>query len=268
MKTISLTAILMIMLFSSVAFATTVYTDYEGSGDLQLKTTITSPILPSVTDSSEIHTGCSGDCCCYPELDGGYFGSQVVTNNPFTASGHIATVTDGCVVIEQYYTDYLGDQTIYTSYYTYFNGTGTAESYVYVVPGEAMSYQLANGTGTSFVSFSQIAFLDDEFDYGTNYGGEVWVCAPGYAELMNYYYYSGGQIYYNTQLELYCQPVSQANLNSFLFAQGTDHFVLNSDAYGDFWKTSQNINVEGSSDYGFTTISNDDFDFDFEMELG
>jgi len=268
MKTISLTAILMILLFNTVAFATTVYTDYQGSGDLQLQTTITSPVAPSVTDSSEIHTGCDGDCCCWPELVGDYFGSQIVTNNPFSASGHTATVTEGCVVIEQEYTDYLGDQTIHTSYYTYFNGTGTAESYVYVIPGEAMSYQLANGTGSSFVSFSQIAFLNGDFDYGTNYGGQVWVCSPGYTEMMNYYYFSGGQIFYNTQLGMYCHPVGEGSLNSFLFAQGTDHFSLNSIVAGDGWGMSQDINVEGSSDYGFTTDSNDNFDFGFDMELG
>lgn len=268
MKTISLTAILMTLLFSSVAFATTVYTDYEGSGDLELQTTITSPIMPSITDTSTIHTGCDGDCCCIPELVGGYSGSQIVTNNPFSASEHVVSVIDGCVIIEQYYTDYIGDQTIYTSYFTYFNGTGTAESYVYVLPGEAFSYQLANGTGSSYVSFNQIVLLDEEFDYGTYYGGEVWVCTPGYTGLMNYYYFSGGQIYYNTQLEMYCQPVSEANMQTFLFAQGTDHFALNGIASGSGWTMSQDINVEGSADYGFTTQSNDDFNFDFEMELG
>jgi hypothetical protein len=271
MKTISLTAILMIMLFSSVAFATTVYTDYDGMGDLEMTTTLISSISPDITDSVTIHTGCAGatcPCCCYPNIFGGYSGTQVVSNNPFVASGHSADVTDGCVEINQYYVDYLGDQTIYTSYFTYFNGTGTAESYVYVVPGEAMSYQLANGTGTSYVSFTQIAYIGTEFDFSTTYGGTVWVCAPGSAGLMNYYYYSGGQIYYNTQLGLYCQPVGQGNLQSFLFAQGTDHFGLSGMVSGNGWGMSQDINVEGSSDYGFSTQSNYDFDFDFEMELG
>jgi hypothetical protein len=269
MKTIILTVI-MIMLFSTVAFATTAYTEYEGMGDFEMTTTLISPISPDITDSVAIYTGCAGDCpcCCYPNIFGGYSGTQVVSNNPFVASGHKADVTDGCISIDQYYIDYLGDQTIYTSYYTYFNGTGTAESYVFVVPGEAVSYQLANGTGTSFVSFGQIAYIGTEPDFSTTYGGGVWACAPGYAEMIGSYYYHNQQVYYNNELELYCYPVGENNLNAFLFTSSTDFFGLFSSLSTGYLEFSQEISVEGTSDYGFSVNSTDDIDFDFEMELG
>ena len=270
MKTIILTVI-MSLLFSSVALATTVQTDYNGMGDLEMTTTLISPVGPDITDSVEIHTGCAGaccGCCCYPDVFGQYDGAQVVSNNPFVASGHIAEVEDGCVEINQYYTDVIGEQTIYTTYYTYFKGTGTAQSFVYVVPGAASSHQSTNGTGDSFVSFSQIAFIGDDLDFATNYGGQVWACSPGSVELMGQYYYSGGQIYYNNQLGLYCKPLGDRDMYAFLYAEGTDHFGLCGTAGNDDWGFGQDINIEGSSDYGFSVNSNYDFDFNFEMELG
>ncbi|MFH0928902.1 MAG: hypothetical protein V1818_00935 [Candidatus Aenigmatarchaeota archaeon] len=272
MKTISLTTILMIILFSTVAFATSVNTDYEGMGDFYMETTIISPVAPDITDTVDINTGCDGGCCCCPDCFGEYSGNQYMTNNPFSASVHTAEVTEGCVVIEQYYTDYIDGHTIESYYYTYFNGTGTAESYIYVVPGLAESYQLANGTGSSYVSFSQIAYIGTEFDFSTTYGGAVWLCAPGYAGLYNQYYYSGGQIYYNSEMGLYCSPTDGSSMDNFLFASATDHFSLNSQLeIGDI-ESTQNVGVgEGEAEYGFTAIFYDMFDdlyFGFEMELG
>ncbi|NIO44910.1 MAG: hypothetical protein GTN36_05155 [Candidatus Aenigmarchaeota archaeon] len=269
-KRISLIAVsLMLILYSSLALATTVNTGYEGTGDFNLQTTIISPIAPSITDTVDINTGCDGGCCCCPDCAGDYEGNQILTNNPFAASVHETTVTDGCVVIEQYYYDEFNGYTTYTNYYTYFNGTGTAESYVFAIPGEGMSYQLANGTGSAFVSFSQAVFSDGEFDYATTYGGGTWLCGPGYAGLVNDYDFNTNPGYYSPELGLYCVPVDESSLYAFLFAEATDHFGLSSEIVLGSLEYYQDIGVEGSSEYGTVVTSyGDDIDFDFEMELG
>lgn len=269
MRKISLVTSLMIILFSNTVLATTVNTDYAGSGDLSIQTTIISPVVPIITDSANINTGCAGGCCCCPDCAGEYEGEQIVTNNPFSASGHEASVTNGCVEINQKYTDKIDGQTIETSYHTYMNGTGTAESYVYAIPGHGTSYQLANGTGSAFVGFTQLVFLDDEFDYGTSYGGGVWLCSPGYAGLLNRYDLYNGNIIYDSQLGLYCYPVDGSSLYAFLFAKTTDSFSLNSDFVMDSTEYAENIEAEGASEYGSVITSyNGSFNYDFGMELG
>lgn len=270
MKTITLTSILMIILFSNIALATSVYTEYEGSGDLHLQTTIITPGYPTLTDTVDARTGCDGGCCCCPFCFGEYDGSLYVTNNPFENSdqyfGHEASVTNGCIDIEQAIYEKIGDQIIETYYYTYFNGTGTAESYILVLLGNALSYQFANGTGTSYASFSQSVFDDGEFDYATTYGGGVWVCSSGYTGLINYYEYSGGIIVYDTELELYCYE--QGDNYAFLYAEGTDYFSLDSELFSSYLSIYNEIDVYGTSDYGFSVESTDTIYFDFNMELG
>jgi len=260
-----ITTSLMFILSVSLALATTAYTEYAGSGDFYLSTNIQSPIAPSITDTATIHTGCDGGCCCCPNCYGEYEGQQIVTNDPFSASAHEASVVDGCIQIEQTYTDEFDNRKTETLYYTYFDGTGTAESYVYAVPGAGRSYQLANGTGSSWVSFSQVVYLDDNFDYETTYGGAAWVCAPGYAGMVTEYYLG----YYNTQLGLYCVPVNEtSHLNGFLHTKTTDSMYLDSHIETDSIEKHQNIEALGASQYDTLIDSNDDFIFDFEMELG
>ena len=270
-KTILITGFL-ILLMSNVALATSVTTDYAGLGEFSMYTTILSPIAPDITDSVHINTGCCGTCCCPNDCCpptgeiGVYEGHLSMTNTPFSGSYHWAQTDDGCIEINQNYVEHIDGQSIYTNYYTYFNGTGYAESYVYVIPGEAISHQNASGAGTGFVEFRQIAFLDGEFDYETNYGGEVWICSNGYASLENYYNIIGGEAMYNTQLEMYCAPVGGGTY-SFLFADGTDHFNLNSEASGSYLDFCQDINVEGLFDYGFSALDPDEFNFNFDMEI-
>jgi hypothetical protein len=270
MKKIYLTTSLMIILISSIAFATTVTTDYQGSGDFEIQTTIISPIVPIITDSAKIETGCSGGCCCCPECSGDYRGKQIMTNNPFSASSHDVNVTKGCVEINQNYVDYVDGQSIAMDYYTYFNGTGRAESFVNAVPGQGMSYQLSNGTGSAFVMLTQLVFLDDVFDYETTYGGGVLLCQPGYAGLWNQYQYLDGKIFYNTELGMYCQPASsQSTLYAFLFSKSTDAFGLNSTIDMNDVEYNQDIGSTGSAEYGTVVNSKSgDIYFGFDMELG
>jgi hypothetical protein len=268
MKTISLTSILMILLFSTVAFATTVHTEYEGSGDLEMTTILTSEVTPDIMDSVDITTGCDGGCCCLPDLSGSYRGTQVVSNDPTVLNGHTATTDEGCIEIRQTVYDELNGQKIYTDLYTYLEGEGTAESVFYVMRGKLMSFQLANGTGNSFVSFHQIVLLDDEFDYGFKYGGGVWMCSPGYAALNSGYNFYINPTYYFADLGLYCQHVDDSNIYAFLFAQTTDNFGLSSELEMDSIVMKDNIVAEGASSYGFTATTYDSLDYDFEMQLG
>jgi hypothetical protein len=260
---------LMFTLFLSTVLATTITTDYAGNGDLYLETTIHSIVKPDITDSGEIHTGCEGGCCCCPDCYGEYEGTQVVTNDPFSASGHQTTVVDGCVVIEQKYDDEFNSYKTETSYYTYFNGTGTAESYVYAVPGIGMSYQLSNGTGSTYASFSQIVYLDDTFDYAILYGGGTWLCTPGYVGLFNAYDFYTNPGYYNPELGLYCVPIDEtSNVYAFLHTKTTDSMDLDAYIKSGWIEWYQDIEVEGSSQYDVIVTSSNDLDFDFETVLG
>lgn len=265
---------MMITLFSSIAFATDVTTDYSGSGELIIQTNIQSEFSPTITDYAHINTGCVTCCClgldCCSTAGRDYSGQDIVTNEPFSASVHTVNVTNGCVVINQSYNDDIDNHQIQTNYYTYFNGTGSAESYIYAFLGNGTSYQFANGIGSAFVGFTQNIFSVDAFDYGTNYGGGVTICSPGYAGLMNKYQYSGGEIYYNAQLGMYCEPVSsESSLYAFLFSNSANNFNLESGTLINNIKQKQSIEANGVSDYGTLVSSKSgNISFNFDMILG
>jgi hypothetical protein len=259
-------AILMFLLFINVALATDVTTNYSGKGDFNLQTNIQSEVTPFIDDSATIHTGCNGGCCCCPNCDGSYNGFQFVTNNPFSISVDEANVNNGCVALQQNIHDNFDNHTADTNYYTYLDGSGTATSYIYATPGQGSSYQLANGTGSAFVSFGQSVFLNDNFDYETTYGGGTLICIPGYVGMVNEYDFYNGSSYYNSQLGLYCYP-ADGSLYAFLFAKTTDLFSLNKNVTIDSVKSRENIEAEGSSDYKTFVNSTDNFLFGFKMEL-
>ena len=269
MKTKLIMTGLMFVLLSSIAFATSAYTEYSGSGDFQLQTNIQSEVTPTIYDSATIHTGCNGGCCCCPGCSGEYEGIQVVTNNPFSIAIDNADVTNGCVVLEQTIYDKFDDRNAETRYYTYLDGTGTATSYIYATPGQGYSYQLSNGTGSTFASFSQIVFLNDNFDYETTYGGGTWVCGPGYTGMVNAYDFYNHKGYYNPQLGLYCYPINEdSSLYAFLFAETTDYFGLDANFTIDSSKVQHDVEAEGASEYGTVATSYKNLSFDFDMRLG
>jgi len=261
---------LMFILFSSLVLATTVNTDYSGSGDFELTTKIESEVTPTITDRAEIHTGCEGVCCCccQPDLSGEYYGYQIVMNNPYTASADEATVTYGCIELEQTIDDEYNGRRSETIYYTFFEGSGYATSFTYALDGQGLSYQLANGTGSSYISFTQVVYLDENFDYATSYGGAAWVCDPGWAGMVSEYSFG----HYNADLGLYCYSVDEtSHLNGFLHAQSTDSMdVLTKVKMGPS-ELIEHAGVEGAAQYDIVaTAYNDfmsDFDFDLEMEL-
>lgn len=259
----------MLVLLSSIVLATTASTEYEGSGDFQLQTIITSDVVPPISDSATIHTGCNGGCCCCPECSGSYEGYQIVTNNPFSIAIDEARVTNGCVVLEQKIDDKFNSRSAETNYYTYLDGSGIATSYIYAKPGQGYSYQLSNGTGSTFVSFSQVFFSDDNFDYGTTYGGGTYICGYGYTGMVNSYDLLNHKSYYSPELGLFCYPVNESSsVYAFLFAKTTDSFNLDDEFKVDSLRMKEDIEAEGASEYGKVINSHTNIDFDFEMELG
>jgi len=270
MKISLITTSLMFLLFVNIAFATTAYTEYTGSGDFKLQTSILSEVTPIIYDSATIHTGCNGGCCCCPECSGKYEGLQLVTNSPLSAAIDVANVTNGCVALEQNIIDNFDNRTAETNYYTYLDGSGTAKSYIYATPGQGLSYQLANGTGSAYASFNQVVFLNGNFDYETTYGGASWVCGPGYVGIVNSYDFYNTPAYYNPKLGLYCYPINQNSiLYAFLFAKSTDIMKIDSHIRTDAIRLNESIDAAGFSDYGKVIASHDggDFIFDFEMKL-
>jgi len=269
-KNIVITMGLVFSLFLNTVLATTVFTDYAGSGDFYLETTIESIVKPDITDSSRINTGCDGGCCCCPDCEGYYEGTQFITNDPFSASSHQVTITDGCVVIEQTYDDEFNGYRTETGYYTYLEGTGTAESFVlYAVPGMGESIQLSDGTGSTYASFSQIVYLDDTFDYEVLYGGGTWVCDSGYVGLYNEYDFYSNPGYYNPQLGFDCHPVDENSyIYGLLHAKTTDFMDVNAYIETELVEWHEDIEAEGSSQYDLVVNSYDDLDFGLEMVLG
>ena len=257
---------LMFILFSSIVLATTVNTDYFGVGDFQLTTEIQSAVTPSINDRAEIHTGCDGGCCCCPECVGEYYGYQIVSNNPFSYSVDEANVIGGCIELEQTIDDEYDNQRAEIRYYTYFDGDGMATSYIYAKPGTGLGYQLANGTGTSYVSFSQVVYLDENFDYATTYGGAAWVCDPGWAGIASEYSFG----YYDADLGLYCYSLDEnSRLNGFLHAQSTDHMDVLTKVEMGSAELIEHAGAEGAAQYDIVATAYDDFmsDFDFDLEM-
>jgi len=259
---------LMFLLLVNIVLATDVLTDYSGKGDFELQTNIQSEITPTIYDSATIHTGCNGGCCCCPECSGSYEGFQFLTNNPFSIAIDNANITNGCAALEQTIYDSFDNRNVETKYYTYLDGSGNVMSYIYAKPGQGSSYQLSNGTGSAFVDFSQSVFTDGIFDYGTTYGGGVWVCGPGYAGMVSSYDVLNHNSYYDPELGLYCHPLDGSSLYAFLFAKTTDFFNLNNTVIIGSTELRQHIESQGSSDYGIESTSHDNLTFNFNMVLG
>ena len=248
--------------------ATDVHTDYSGKGDFQLQTNIQSEVTPTIYDSATIHTGCNGGCCCCPECSGSYEGLQFLANNPFSIAVDNANITNGCAALEQTIYDNLDNRSVKTKYYTYLDGSGNVVSYIYAKPGQGSSYQLSNGTGSAFIDFSQNVFTNGNFDYGTTYGGGVWVCGPGYAGMVSSYDVLNHNSYYDPELGLYCHPLDGSSLYAFLFAKTTDSFNLNNTVIIGSTESHENIESQGNSDYGTVATSHGSLTFNFNMVLG
>jgi len=237
---------IMFILLSSLVLASSAFTEYEGSGDFFISTTI-----GPVSSSTEIHTGCEGEsaCCCCPDCPGGYEGIQYLNSNPKIIDDE-ATTEDGCAEIHQTVVDGSNGKTTYTNYDTLMDGTGSVKSYYHDGWG---AYQRADGSGIAYVSFSQYQFLNSDFNYATQTSG---LASNGdvYADMFTYYDVSGIPNYQ----ALYYLYLSGENTYAWFYLNSTDLLYLNLDLMSGnvFW--SSDAGVLGSGLYITSVDMNND----------
>lgn len=248
MKLMIVSSGIMFVLLSSLALASSAYTEYAGSGDFSLTTTI-----DFVSTNTEIHTGCEGvsACCCCPDCAGSYGGQQYVSTDPKTMVD-TATTEDGCVEQHQTVVDESDSKTTYTSYDTVMNGTGSASTYYY----EGSAYQEAQGSGISYVSTTQYQETNGNYNYLTQTSG-MSMNDGTYAGLLSYYDVSGFPNY--QYFEMY---LLGSNTYGWFYLNSTD--LLNSNLLllmGDniFWSANAQVIGNGlfvtSSSYNGDTYA-------------
>jgi hypothetical protein len=234
---------IMFILLSSLVLASTAFTEYEGSGDFILSTTI-----DSVSSNTEVHTGCEA-CCCCPDCPGSYEGIQYLSSDP-KIIGDTATTDDGCAEIHQTVVDESNGKTTYTNYDTVLDGEGTASSYYNESYG---AYQKADGSGIAYLSFSQYQLLNSDFNYATQTSG---LASNGdvYADMFSYYDVSGDPNYQ----ALYYLYLSGDDTYAWFYSDWTDLIYSNLDLTSSDIFLSYYVGVLGSGSYATSTNSNND----------
>ena len=260
MKKMFVTLALAIILITPFALAASAFTEFSGSGDLSIKTTIDS----SYSDL-EVHTGCEACCCCPDCPDDGYEGYQFISSNPFMASTE-TTAHEGCVDIEIFDTYDRNGEVTYTETHTGFIGGGTASAFLMRDENEGYSSQYVNADGDSFVFFYQDNFIDGEFDYATTFGGIVEDSENGTAEMNTYFLLNSPSIIVS-DLRVECDPFGKCY--TMFDVATTDVLAMN--AYLtilDDIEWYSFVGVDGTSLYIIVTESNKPIDFGFAMEVG
>jgi hypothetical protein len=259
-----------IILFSQIALATDVLTEYEGSGDLLMTTTIISPVQPTVQDTVGSHTACSGECCgccnnCYGTGLGGYDGWSYLTNEYYGFSVDQGSVENGCINLQQDIVEQNGDQTITTQYNTGVNGTGYAYSWLSAVPFNAYAYQYAEGFGSTWAFFGQSSKTDDELNFETIFGGGTIDCNFGNVSMESEYQINS-QADYNSILKALCQDPGFAY--AALHGKASDYLNSNVELKTKFMNWLMNTEVIGQSELNISATSDNSLDFSFDMVLG
>ncbi len=258
---------LTMILITPFALAASAFTEFEGSGDLSIKTTITSTQSNSYSQSDlELHTGCEA-CCCCPGCEGeGYEGYQYLSSNPFMA-GTEATVDDGCVDIEIIDVYDRNGEVTYTQTNTGFIDGGSASAFLFRDGDEGYGYQSVEADSDIYVFFYQDNYIGGEFDYATNFGGIVLDSENGTAEMENYFLLGSPSII-ASDLSVNCDPFGMCYTTFYVAT--TDVFAMN--AYlmllDDVVEWYNFVDAEGSTYYVIVTDSYEPIDFGFIMELG
>jgi hypothetical protein len=271
-KVMVISTIIALILSTSIALATSAYTEYSGSGDLYMSTIIISPVLPPIQDTTESHTACESmdECCPNPckEGDGGYEGAQYISNEPVGWSENYGEVENGCIELKEEIVDYKEDedQLITTTYSTGVEGTGTAYSFVSGVPLHNYGYQYAEGSGMTWAYFSQLSELSGDFDFETIYGGGTYDCQYGYVVMENEYQLLNSPVLYSpVMLEMVCMDPGYAYAT--LYGNATDHLNVNVSVSAGYMNWVLETDVEGQAELNINADSNDGLDFDFDMVL-
>lgn len=151
-----------------------IYTEYSGSGEYCLQTTVPAGENTYYTDS----VGASAEH---------YEGYQYVyTDGSYGYSYDSASVEGGNLSSSQraYYDD--GTQVLITTYSTCITSGGHLGALVYVSGKYGYGYQGALGPGFSCVEFSQLNYLDSDFDYYIHTGAASYT--DGEVSSMTYFY--------------------------------------------------------------------------------
>ena len=262
MKKMFMMIALVSILITPFALASSAFTQFEGSGDLYIKTTI-----GGSTDTTEIHTGCEACCCCpgCEEDYEGYVGYQFLSTNPFISATE-TSVDDGCIDIVKNDIYERNGEVTYTETHTGFSGTGTASSFLFRDEDEGHSYQYANSDDYSFVFFHQGNIIDEEFDYYLSVGGVAEEAENTTAEMNTHFLLNSPSIIVS-DLKVECDPLGTC-YTTFL-VDSTD--VLTMNAYLQILEDVEwysFVDVNGDSYYIIFTESNNQIDFGFVMEVG
>lgn len=154
-----------------------VYTEYSGSGEYCLQTTVPAGENTYYTDS----VGASAEH---------YEGYQYVySDGSYGYSYDSASVEGGSLMTSQrsYYND--GVQELVTTYTTCITSGGQLGALVYVSEKSGYGYQAATGPGFVCVEFSQLNYLDGNFDYYIETGAASYL--NGEVSSMTYFYPEG-----------------------------------------------------------------------------
>lgn len=260
MKKMFTTLALILILSTPFALAASAFTEFEGSGDIYIKTTI-----ESSHSTVEAHTGCEACCCCPDCPEDGYEGFQYMSSNPFMAATE-TTTDDGCVDIEIIDVYERDDEVTVTETSTGFIGGGIATAFLFRDENEGESYQNVDANGDSYVFFYQTNYIGEEFDYTTSFGGIVEDSENGSAEMVTYFLL-GSPSLIASDLRVECDPFGRC-YTSF-YVETTDVLAMNSYlTLLDNVEWYSFVGVEGSSMFMIVTDSYKPIDFGFIMELG
>jgi hypothetical protein len=258
-----------IVLFSQIALATDVTTYYSGSGDLHIDTVIISPVQPTVHDTVDSHTACSGECCgccnnnCFGNLPGGYDGWSFLTNEYGSFSEDRGSVINGCINLQQGISEQNGNQVVTTQYSTGVNGTGYVYSWLSAVPLDAYAFQYAESMGSTWAFISQSS-INPDFD--TIFGGGTINCNFGNVSMESEYKLNSQSDFKPVILKALCQDPGFA----YAALHGNASNYLNSDAElkTKFMNWMLNVEVKGKGVLDISTETNKSIDFNFDMILG
>lgn len=260
-----------LVLFSQIALATDVTTDYSGSGDLHIDTVIISSVQPTVYDTVDSHTACSGECCgccnnnCYGGLPGGYDGWSFLSNEYGSFSEDRGSVTNGCINLQQGISEQNGNQIITTKYATGLNGTGYAYSWLSAIPFDDYAYQYAEGSGDTWAFFSQSSKTNDNFDFDTIFGGQTISCNFGNVSMQSEYQLNS-QANYNSIIDALCQDPGFAY--AALHDNASAYLNSNAQLKTKFLNWAMSTEVNGTGVLDINVEANDSLEFNFTGVLG
>lgn len=258
--------VFILLLSPAFALATSVFTEYEGTGSMTLQTEILSETKPDMNDELDAYAPpcpcCEDDC-----EEGSYGGYQYLDNNPYGLIEDYAEVENGCVSIDQEIIhDKEGNQEITTNYQTGIDGTGVAYSLSVANLMYGSGYQYVEGSGNTWVYYGQSSEIDGEFDYEAGYGVGRIDCESGYFEIESQYELTGPFAYHNGFIQAVCDDTGCYYI--YFLGEATDIFGSNIAYQTKYMSYVSEVDVEGHAYLNTDIVTDDDSSVDFELVVG